>query len=136
VAWHGEYFHLGYSQPLIIVNASISGKGRCVENLGSQYIMEDKEYGEKCWRCMTIFRKHQNVLQYRESKHLSHTANEGPVRIQYKCLGPFYVFPEMKLLFPKQNNNVLSQFLHSYICERFIYFQDHSVYSAAGKYVD
>jgi hypothetical protein len=68
VAWHGEYFHLGYSQPLIIVNASISGKGRCVENLGSQYIMEDKEYGEKCWRCMTIFRKHQNVLQYRESK--------------------------------------------------------------------
>jgi hypothetical protein len=68
VAWHGEYFHLGYSQPLIIVNSSISGKGRCVENLGSQYIMEDKEYGEKCWRCMTIFRKHQNVLQYRESK--------------------------------------------------------------------
>jgi hypothetical protein len=68
VAWHGEYFHLGYSQPLIIVNASISRKGRCVENLGSQYIMEDKEYGEKCWRCMSIFRKHQNVLQYRESK--------------------------------------------------------------------
>jgi hypothetical protein len=67
-SWHGEYFHLGYSQPLIIVNASISGKGRCVENLGSQYIMEDKDYGEKCWRCMTIFRKHQNVLQYRESK--------------------------------------------------------------------
>jgi hypothetical protein len=69
-SWHGEYFHLGYSQPLIIINSSISGKGRCVENLGSQYIMEDKEYGEKCWRCMTIFRKHQNVLQYRESKQI------------------------------------------------------------------
>ncbi len=26
------------------------------------------------------------------------TKNEGPVRIQYKCLGPIYVFPEMKLL--------------------------------------
>jgi hypothetical protein len=26
-----------------------------------------------------------------------HTANEGPVRIQYKCLIPIYVFPEMKL---------------------------------------
>ncbi len=26
-----------------------------------------------------------------------HTANEGPVRIQYKCLVPIYVFPEMKL---------------------------------------
>ena len=70
VAWHGEYFHLGYSQPLTILNSTISGKGRCVENLGSQYIMEDKEeYGEKCWRCMTIFRKHHNVLQYRESKN-------------------------------------------------------------------
>ncbi len=37
-------------------------------------------------------------------------------------------------LFPKQNYNV--QFLHSYICERFIYFQDRSVYFAAAKYVD
>jgi hypothetical protein len=36
------------------------------------------------------------------------TANEGPVKIQYKCLVPIYVFPEMKLLFPKQNYNVLS----------------------------
>jgi hypothetical protein len=25
------------------------------------------------------------------------TANEGPARIQYKCLVPIYVFPEMKL---------------------------------------
>jgi hypothetical protein len=25
------------------------------------------------------------------------TANEGPVRIQYKCLVPIYVFSEMKL---------------------------------------
>jgi hypothetical protein len=30
----------------------------------------------------------------------------------------------------------VSQFLHSYIYERFIYFQDWSAYSAAGKYVD
>jgi hypothetical protein len=35
-------------------------------------------------------------------------ANEGPVRIQYKCLVPIYVFPEMKLLFPKHNYDVLS----------------------------
>jgi hypothetical protein len=26
-----------------------------------------------------------------------HTENEGPVRIQYRCLVPIYVFPEMKL---------------------------------------
>jgi hypothetical protein len=30
----------------------------------------------------------------------------------------------------------VSQFLHSYISERFIYFQDRFAYSAAGKYVD
>jgi hypothetical protein len=39
-----------------------------------------------------------------ESEHLKvviiHTANEGLVRIQYKCLVPIYVFPGMKLLFP------------------------------------
>jgi hypothetical protein len=28
---------------------------------------------------------------------MTYTANEGPVRIQYKCLVPIYVFPEMKL---------------------------------------
>jgi hypothetical protein len=28
---------------------------------------------------------------------LWHTANEGLVRIQYKCLVPIYIFPEMKL---------------------------------------
>ncbi len=30
---------------------------------------------------------------------------KGPVRIQYKCLVPIYVFPEIKLLFPKQYYN-------------------------------
>ncbi len=66
-----------------------------------------------------------------------YTANEGSVRIQCKCLVPIYVFIEMKLVFPKQNYNLLSpSFLHSCICERFIYFQDQSAYSAVGKYVD
>ncbi len=43
-------------------------------------------------------------------------ANEGPVRIQYKCLVPIYIFPEMKLLFPKQNYNVLSPNSHRAVC--------------------
>jgi hypothetical protein len=48
------------------------------------------------------------------------TANEGPVRIQYKykCLVPIYVFPEMKLcslLISKQNYNVLSPNSYTYI---------------------
>ncbi len=60
------------------------------------------------------------------------------MRIKYKCLVPIYVFPEIKLIFPKQNYNVLSpsSYAHTYICERFIYFQVLFAYSAAGKYVE
>ncbi len=40
--------------------------------------------------------------------------------------------------FLKQYYNFLSpnSYIHSYICERFIFFQDRSVYFAAAKYVD
>jgi hypothetical protein len=50
-----------------------------------------------------------------------HTANEGPVRIPYKCLVPIYVFPEIKLLFLKQNYNVLSPRSFTYISVRDLY---------------
>jgi hypothetical protein len=56
--------------------------------------------------------------------HQFHTANEGPVRIQYKWLVAIYVFPEMKLLFPKQNYNVLSPRSYStliYLWEIYIF---------------
>ncbi len=41
-----------------------------------------------------------------------------------------YVFPEKKLIFPKQYYNVLSpsSFTQICICERFIYFQDRCAY--------
>ncbi len=45
-------------------------------------------------------------------------ANEGPVRIQYKCLVPIYVFPEMKLHGPvnsKQKYNALSSNFHIHV---------------------
>jgi hypothetical protein len=47
-----------------------------------------------------------------------YTANEGPVRIQYKCLVPIYGFPEVKLLFPKQNYNVQSPNFYAHISVR------------------
>jgi hypothetical protein len=65
------------------------------------------------------------------------TAHEGSVRIQYKCLVPIYVFPEMKqggLVISKTELQCsVSQFQHSCICERFIYSQDWSAYFAAAK---
>jgi hypothetical protein len=57
---------------------------------------------------------------------MCYAANEGPVRVQYKCLVPIYVFPE-KLncaasLFLKQNYNDLSPNFHLNVSfERFIY---------------
>ncbi len=62
-------------------------------------------------------------ISYQESRSLECdcTANEGPVRIQYKCLVPIYVFPEMKLLFQKQNYNVLSSSSYTHISVRDLY---------------
>jgi hypothetical protein len=50
-----------------------------------------------------------------------YTAKEGLVRIQYKCLVPIYVFPEMKLLFSKQNYKVLSPSTYTHISVRDLY---------------
>ncbi len=50
-----------------------------------------------------------------------YTAKERPVRIQYKCLVPIYVFSEMELLFPKQNYNILSHSLFTRISVRDLY---------------
>jgi hypothetical protein len=51
------------------------------------------------------------------------TAKEGLVRIQYKCLVPiFFAFPEIKLLFLKQNYNGLppSSFTHISVIDLYI----------------
>ncbi len=42
---------------------------------------------------------------------LKSTANEGTMRIQYKCLVPIYVFPEMKLLLPISKTELYSSVL-------------------------
>jgi hypothetical protein len=50
-----------------------------------------------------------------------YTANEGLVKIQCKCLVPISVFPEMKLLFPKQNYNVLYPSSYTHISVKDLY---------------
>jgi hypothetical protein len=49
------------------------------------------------------------------------TANEGPMKILYKCPVPNYVFPEIKLFFPKRNYNVLSPSSYTHISVRDLY---------------
>jgi hypothetical protein len=62
-----------------------------------------------------------SVYVYNRCEEQYRTANEGPVRIQYKCLVPIYVFPVMKLLFPKHNYNVLSPSSYTQISVRALY---------------
>ncbi len=50
---------------------------------------------------------------------------------------PFKYSQKCKLLFPKQNYNVLSPSSYTHISVRDLdRFQDRSAYSAAGKYID
>jgi hypothetical protein len=51
----------------------------------------------------------------------NHTAKEGMVRIQYKCLVPIYVFLEIKLSFPKQIYTVLSLSFYTHMSVRDLY---------------
>ena len=51
----------------------------------------------------------------------AYTENAVLVRNQYKCLVPIYVFPEMKLLFPKQNCNVLSPSSYTHTSLGYLY---------------
>jgi hypothetical protein len=74
---------------------------------------EEKDYKEKKTRSCSVCVGWLRILL--------DTANEGPVRIQYKWLVPIYVFPEMKLLFPKQNYNVLSPYSYTHISVRDLY---------------
>ncbi len=62
----------------------------------------------------------------------NHTANDGPVTIQFKRLVPIYIFPEIRLLFPKQNYNILPPSSYTHLSVSDLYVQDRSAY-AAGK---
>jgi hypothetical protein len=51
--------------------------------------------------------------------------------------GSYLCIPRNETVISKTESKYsVSQFRHSYICERFIYFQDQSACSAAGKCVD
>ncbi len=69
----------------------------------------------------TLYLKKKRNWGKLTSESILYTANEGPVRIQYICLVPIYVFPEMKLLFSKQNYNVLSPSTYTHISVRDFY---------------
>jgi len=67
-SWQGKWFHLGFPEPLDVTDSGISGKGNCVSQKSkNMFLVRESDSFEPCYRCMMIYEKHYNVLQYKES---------------------------------------------------------------------
>ncbi len=57
-------------------------------------------------------------------RHSNHAANEGPVRIQYKCLVPYLCIPRIETVQPHYFQNRIIKFFspnfHIYINHRYM----------------
>ncbi|XP_033199190.1 uncharacterized protein LOC117161629 isoform X1 [Bombus vancouverensis nearcticus] len=61
VAWTGEWYQYGKIAP-IILNTTVIGERTCIERSEDSYIV----YGDKCYYCIIINDRHENVIQFRE----------------------------------------------------------------------
>jgi hypothetical protein len=73
------------------------------------------------FQCLAEFENYVTKTDKCSGSCFPYTTNEGPVKVLYKYLFPIYVFPEMKLLFLKQNYNVLSHSSYTHISVRDLY---------------
>ncbi|XP_042145182.1 uncharacterized protein LOC8043879 [Ixodes scapularis] len=63
--WLGMWFQKGAHPAISIERRQLAFKGTCVETDGDMFLIEDSR--ERCFRCVAIYQKHHNVLQYRET---------------------------------------------------------------------
>ncbi|XP_054719213.1 uncharacterized protein LOC129228555 [Uloborus diversus] len=63
--WTGVWFQKGVHPPIKIEKDLFSLKGKCLAADSHMFYIEDAK--EKCFRCVVIYEKHPNVLQYRET---------------------------------------------------------------------
>ncbi|TMW48468.1 hypothetical protein DOY81_006450, partial [Sarcophaga bullata] len=63
--WEGSWFLSGYQQSIHIKGSQFSYRGKCVASDGNKYLIVDEK---GCHRCLVIYEKHNNVLQYKESE--------------------------------------------------------------------
>ncbi|KAL7016238.1 hypothetical protein ACKWTF_009969 [Chironomus riparius] len=61
--WEGSWFQSGVPQTINIQGSKMSNRGDCIASDGDKFLMRDK----RCHRCVVIYEKHKNVLQYKES---------------------------------------------------------------------
>ncbi|CAH1730800.1 unnamed protein product [Chironomus riparius] len=62
--WEGSWFQSGVPQTINIQGSKMSNRGDCIASDGDKFLMRDK----RCHRCVVIYEKHKNVLQYKESE--------------------------------------------------------------------
>ncbi|KAL7727398.1 hypothetical protein ACLKA6_003056 [Drosophila palustris] len=62
--WEGSWFLSGYQQSIHIKGSQFSYRGRCAAADGNKYLIVDEK---GCHRCLVIYEKHKNVLQYKEN---------------------------------------------------------------------
>ncbi|XP_055375141.1 uncharacterized protein LOC129607905 isoform X2 [Condylostylus longicornis] len=62
--WEGSWFLSGYQQSVHIKGSQFSYRGKCKAAEGNKYLIVDEK---GCHRCLVIYEKHKNVLQYKES---------------------------------------------------------------------
>ncbi|XP_064477625.1 uncharacterized protein LOC135391321 isoform X2 [Ornithodoros turicata] len=63
--WHGTWFQKGAQPAVVIDRSQFASKGNCIDADGDMFLLEDSR--ERCFRCVVIYEKHINVLQYRET---------------------------------------------------------------------
>lgn len=94
-SWEGGWHHLMHPYPLNITSTTIDTKGTCHQTVSSDYsggnmtgfgqfiLQEDSG----CLKCMIIYQKHFNLLQYRESECLPspHHSTSSPGQLGSQC---------------------------------------------------
>ncbi|XP_076353236.1 uncharacterized protein LOC143248619 isoform X2 [Tachypleus tridentatus] len=63
--WTGLWFQKGLEPPIRIEGDTFSWRGKCIDSEGDLFLIDDNQLG--CSRCVVIYEKHPNVLQYRET---------------------------------------------------------------------
>lgn len=63
--WEGRWFQSGVQQEITIEGSTLSTRGRCVASEGDKFLLVNEK---GCHRCVVIYQKHLNILQYKESE--------------------------------------------------------------------
>ncbi|XP_021693827.1 uncharacterized protein LOC5577649 isoform X1 [Aedes aegypti] len=63
--WEGRWFQSGVQQEITIEGSTLSTRGRCIASDGDKFLLVNEK---GCHRCVVIYQKHLNTLQYKESE--------------------------------------------------------------------